>query len=201
VEPRERKVQILSHAARLFGDRGYHDTSISDIIAASGIARGTFYLYFENKRAIFEELLDGLLGDILDRVKAVDTSDGAASPREQLIDNITRVIELFADERHMLAILFKGAVGLDKEFDAKLSGFYGKLTEEMEGSLALGQEMGLVRPCDPRFAARIALGAFKEMLHERFYNDARETEDPRHLAAEVLDLFSKGVLVDGVSIP
>jgi hypothetical protein len=131
----------------------------------------------------------------------VDTSDGAASPREQLIDNITRVIELFADERHMLAILFKGAVGLDKEFDAKLSGFYGKLTEEMEGSLTSGQQMGLVRPCDARFAARIALGAFKEMLHERFYNEAREGEDPRRLAAEVLDLFSKGVLVDGVSIP
>lgn len=201
MEPLERKAQILGHAARLFGQSGYHDTSISDIIAAAGIARGTFYLYFENKRSIFEELLDGLLSDILGRISAVDASPNAPSPREQLIDNITRVIELFADERHMLEILFKGAVGLDREFDAKLQDFYEALVDEMIGSLDQGQVMGLVRPCDSRFAARIALGAFKEMLHERFYNPDRENEDPRKLAAEVLDIFCKGVLEDGVAIP
>jgi len=201
MEPQERRAQIMGHAARLFGNKGYHDTSISDIISEAGIARGTFYLYFENKRSIFEELLDRLLGDILDRISAVETTPDAPSPREQLIDNITRVIELFADERHLLEILFKGAVGLDKEFDSKLNDFYESLTEEMIGSLDLGQKMGLVRPCDTRFAARIALGAFKEMLQERFYNPQREDEDPRKLAAEVLDIFCSGVLEDGVSIP
>src|SRR5438552_1828440 len=56
----ERRAQVLATARRLFAERGYHNTSISEIIAACRIARGTFYLYFESKRAIFDELLDDL---------------------------------------------------------------------------------------------------------------------------------------------
>lgn len=201
MESQERRAQILGHAAKLFGDKGYHDTSISDIIAAAGIARGTFYLHFTNKRGIFEELLDGMLKDLTESVVTVDTSPDAPSAREQLLDNITRVIELFSVKRHMPAILFTGAVGLDKEFDAKVNDFYEALTDEMMGSLILGRKMGLVRQCNTRIAARIALGAFKEMLHEIFHNEERKGQDPRKLAAEVLDIFSRGVLEDGVSIP
>ncbi len=41
----------------MFAAKGYHGTRISDIIDAAGIARGTFYLYFESKSAIFLELI------------------------------------------------------------------------------------------------------------------------------------------------
>jgi AcrR family transcriptional regulator len=201
MEPRERKAQILGHAARLFGDKGYYDTSIADIIAAAGVARGTFYLYFESKRGIFEELLSGLLADLLDRIRTVETEPGSPSAHSQLVDNITRVIQLFADERHMLSILLKGAAGVDKEFDAKLNEFYGRVADAMESSLKLGQEMGIVRPCDTRIAAVVALGVFKEVLRDLLENEERAAADPAQLAAEVLDIFSKGVLMDGVSIP
>ena len=201
VEPRERRAQILGHAARLFGDKGYHDTSIADIIAAAGVARGTFYLYFESKRGIFEELLSGLLAELHARIRTVETETGSPSARVQLIDNIARVLQLFADERHMLSILLKGAAGVDKEFDAKLNEFYAEITELMESSLTVGQEMGIVRPCDTRIAAVVALGVFKEVLRYLLEDEERAAADPTVLAAEVLDIFSKGVLMDGVSIP
>jgi AcrR family transcriptional regulator len=201
MEPRERKAQILGHAARLFGDKGYYDTSIADIIAAAGVARGTFYLYFESKRGIFEELLSDLLADLHDRIRTVETDEGSPSARSQLVDNIARVIRLFADERHMLSILLKGAAGVDKEFDAKLNEFYAEITRLMESSLTFGQEMGIVRQCDTRIAAVIALGVFKEVLRDLLENEERAADDPDRLAAEVLDIFSKGVLMDGVSIP
>jgi AcrR family transcriptional regulator len=54
----ERPGQILEVALRLFGERGYHDTQIADIAAELGIGHGTVYRYFENKRALFETLLD-----------------------------------------------------------------------------------------------------------------------------------------------
>src|SRR5207249_12064076 len=54
---RERRANVLQTARRVFSAKGYHDTSISDLIEAAGIARRTFYLYFISKRAIFEELL------------------------------------------------------------------------------------------------------------------------------------------------
>jgi AcrR family transcriptional regulator len=201
VEPLERRAQILEHAARLFGDRGYHETSISDIISSAGIARGTFYLYFENKRGIFEELVEGLLEQLKDAIHMVDTSPGAPSARQQLVDNFTRVLELFSGQRDLLSILLKSAVGLDREFDAKLSDFYERVTAAIESSLTLGQQMGLVRRCDTRVAALIGLGAFKEVLAELLRRDTGHGADLPALAAQVLDVLSRGVLVAGVSIP
>jgi len=44
----ERRQQILSVAREAFAKRGYHQTTIDDIVALAGVARGTFYLYFED---------------------------------------------------------------------------------------------------------------------------------------------------------
>ncbi|MCP4606664.1 MAG: TetR/AcrR family transcriptional regulator [Proteobacteria bacterium] len=200
MNPSERREQILEHAAALFGQKGYHSTSIADIIRSAGIARGTFYLYFENKRAIFEELLDYLVIQIKKRIKIVDTSEGAPSAREQLLGNITRVIEMLADNRALLSILLEGAVGLDKGFADKLSFFYEQLAQTIELSLNLGQKMGLVRPCDTRISALTAIGALKEVLHHMLRSEDGRV-NIRELAAEILDIFSRGVLIDGVSIP
>jgi len=56
-----RRTALLDAAKRRFARRGYHRTSIDDIIDEAGIARGTFYLHFESKRAIFDELVAELL--------------------------------------------------------------------------------------------------------------------------------------------
>jgi AcrR family transcriptional regulator len=201
VEPAERREQILSHAAELFGSQGYHATSVADIISAAGVARGTFYLYFASKRAIFEELVDGLLVLLHQQIRIVDVSAGAPSAREQLVDNITRVIQVFVDQRSLLAILLESAVGVDQEFDEKLAEFYGKVTETIEASLLLGQEMNLVRQCDTRIGALAALGALKEVLHDLLHDKAISDIDLQRKASEILDIFSHGFLAEGVSIP
>ena len=54
----ERKVQLLDHAAELFAERGYAETRVLDIVRAAGVAKGLFYWYFENKEALFRELVE-----------------------------------------------------------------------------------------------------------------------------------------------
>ncbi|MEM9490681.1 MAG: helix-turn-helix domain-containing protein, partial [Myxococcota bacterium] len=54
----QRRRQILSVAKRVFAENGYHSASISQIIARANIARGTFYLYFSSKQAVFDSILD-----------------------------------------------------------------------------------------------------------------------------------------------
>ena len=49
--------KIINAAASEFGQKGYHDTSISDITQTAGVALGTFYVYFASKEAIFRALL------------------------------------------------------------------------------------------------------------------------------------------------
>ena len=65
-EQREsRRAAILTGALRVFGRKGYHQTHVADIIKAAGIARGTFYLYFESKAAVFDSILDQAIRECL----------------------------------------------------------------------------------------------------------------------------------------
>lgn len=200
MEPSLRREHILEQAAILFGKKGYHATSIADIIKSAGIARGTFYLYFQNKRAIFEELLDNLVVQIKKWIKVVDISPNAPSVREQLLDNINRVVELLTKNPALLSILLEGAVGLDKEFDEKLAHFYSQITNTVELSLEHGQEMGLVRPCNAHIAALIAIGAMKEVLYDMLRSNDGDL-DIDTIAAAILDIFSHGVLASGATFP
>ena len=193
MEPAERREQILNKAASLFGKKGYHATSISDIIEAVGVARGTFYLYFRNKRAIFDEILDRLVIQIKQRIKRVDLSRGAPTVEEQLTGNIERVLHLLTENRALLSILLEGAVGLDKGFAEKLAGFYEQITATVDSSLKLGQEMGIIRACDTRMAALTAIGGLKEVLHDTLRSN-RKNGDLKALARQILDLFMHGVV-------
>ncbi|XFA99754.1 TetR/AcrR family transcriptional regulator [Candidatus Izemoplasma sp. B36] len=55
----ERSFKKIIRAGRvLFGKDGYQSTSINDIIAKAKVAAGTFYIYFDNKLALYMYLLD-----------------------------------------------------------------------------------------------------------------------------------------------
>ena len=58
-----RKQELLQIAYRMFISRGYESTSVDEIIEEAGIAKGTFYYYFETK----EQLLEEVIGMMIDR--------------------------------------------------------------------------------------------------------------------------------------
>src|SRR4249920_2081051 len=67
---RDRRSQILREAARLFSERGYHPTSVADIVASLGVGKGVFYWYFPSKEELFVELLRGAHQDLRRRQQA-----------------------------------------------------------------------------------------------------------------------------------
>ena len=54
---RRTRERILEAASTEFGDRGFHDASISGITTRAGVALGTFYVYFDSKEALFRALV------------------------------------------------------------------------------------------------------------------------------------------------
>ncbi len=56
-----KKEKILKQAKKLYAHKGYHETSMDEIAVASGMAKGTLYLYFENKEDIFVNVIFSII--------------------------------------------------------------------------------------------------------------------------------------------
>jgi AcrR family transcriptional regulator len=190
-----RRSAVLAAARRIFADKGYHATSIDDIIAAADIARGTFYLYFESKRAIFDELLDQLFTTLASTVKRIEVGPTALPPVEQMDATVDRVLDTLLENREMARILLREAVGIDGEFDQKLAQFYGRIEALLVSAVQTGQEMGLVRPCEATVVARCVLGSVKEVVHWAFVDVDPTTLDLHRLGREVIAFTLKGLFV------
>jgi AcrR family transcriptional regulator len=71
----QRREQILSAARAVFGDKGYENATISDIVKKAGVAQGTFYLYFESKKAVVVDLARQPMADMAVRLQGILSGD------------------------------------------------------------------------------------------------------------------------------
>lgn len=190
-----RRREILDVARAVFAEKGYHHTHVADIIEAAGIARGTFYLYFESKSAIFLELLEQLLVEVRSSIVGVDTSDSAPPVQVQLVDRIRRILHLVVQNHALTTILVREAVGLDAEVDAKMREFYQSLHFYLKDALDNGKRMGLLRDLDTEVAAFCVLGTIKQLMEQVVMNeDGKLAADVDRIALGVLDFNLRGLI-------
>ena len=179
MEKSERRQQILECARDVFSKRGYHEAKIEDIVNAAGVARGTFYLYFEDKRAVFEEIVDRAFAQIGMVIVRVDPKDKGRTLGDQVKENIDRLVSTLLDDRATTRILLSEAMGVDPAFDRKLRAFYEIAEKLLEESLREGQDLGVVARGDAKMLAHLTLGALKEVLYQVVKRDAAYTKEER----------------------
>jgi len=75
-------------------ERGYHETTITEIAAAAGVSRRTFYKYFESKEDCFFDTYD-LIAEHL-REAAVEAGKGVEPWPERVRARLAAVLEVFA---------------------------------------------------------------------------------------------------------
>ncbi len=190
---KNRREEILTAAITVFSQKGYHDTSISDLIEKAGIARGTFYLYFENKRQIFDSILNNLLLEIDHCIKTIEIGAEQPNPLDQLRANLTRIFTLFVENPELSKILLRHATGLDEESDQKITEFYSNSAYKIEEALRLGIRMNLVRECDPRITSYCILGSIREVI-EHITLSRRDISEIDAIVEEVLGFGLYGLM-------
>lgn len=186
--------QILAASQRVLAQRGYHNTTISDIVRQAQVSRATFYLHFTGKRPLLEELMDRFIEKVAGAVRRVDKTEKESSIGAQLIGNIERVLETLDENRDLARLLFKEASGIDPEFDERLQSFYDRLIALIVRSLKRGLEMKMVRPCNPQLVAVCILGEMKEIVVQRILA-GRLDLDRERIARDVLAFNLQGLLV------
>jgi AcrR family transcriptional regulator len=88
----ERREAILVAALDEFSAQGFAAARLDDVAKRAGIAKGTLYLYFHSKEALFQELVRTMLTPVVGSIEALRDAD---VPIRVLAD---RMVDLFVDE-------------------------------------------------------------------------------------------------------
>jgi AcrR family transcriptional regulator len=107
--PEVRKAEFIAAAEELFLEKGFENTSVDDIVARVGVAKGLFYYYFDSKDALLAALVERYLDEIAASITAAMNEEGLSalqmmrklSPSEVVISDRSReMMKLFHHERN-----------------------------------------------------------------------------------------------------
>lgn len=94
----ERRAAILEAALKEFAERGFAATRLDDVAKRAGVAKGTIYLHFADKEALFQELIRSELSPVLGTLEHAAHADIPLRViAEQLVEVFVR--EVFGTRR------------------------------------------------------------------------------------------------------
>jgi AcrR family transcriptional regulator len=161
---RERRNQILEAAKQVFADAGYHGASIHAIIERADIARGTFYLYFESKSAVFSSILDQAMADLRRHMHRIEVDNPKIPPQLQLRTQVIEAVEYVVQDRALAMLLLSAGHTPDAEAAERLDQFFGEIRDLLRRAFESGQEIKLLRAVQPELLAAAMLGMIRGVV-------------------------------------
>ena len=147
-----RRDQILEEAARLFGRRGYHATSMREIGEAAGMLAGSLYAHISSKEDLLYEIVLRAANRFLDEVTAISAEE--ATPEQRLRRAMRAHVGVVAsnvDAAWAFHHEWKALTGERQEGIRRLRRRYERLWDDIV--------RGLPGATDPRFARLLVLSA------------------------------------------
>jgi AcrR family transcriptional regulator len=189
----ERRQQIMRAAKGVFADAGYHGASIHAIIERAQIARGTFYLYFESKAAVFDSILDEAMAELRGRIHRIEVDDTSApAPQLQLRAQVVATLEYIVQDRALAMLLLSAGHTPDAEAAERLDQFFAEVRDLLRRAFESGVKIGLLRPVQPDIAAAAVLGMIRGVVEQLI---SQPSSAPVHaIVDELLILALRGVL-------
>lgn len=104
---RERHAHILRVAKQLFVERGYDDVTIADVIKASDIARGTFYLHFDSLESLLTALFEEVVQETWQRIAPIlESVEGIEACTVETVHTVFRMFDNTEDS--LVEVFFSG---------------------------------------------------------------------------------------------
>jgi AcrR family transcriptional regulator len=134
---------LIEAAERIFAELGYHDASIVKITEAAGVGQGTFYLYFESKKAIFDEVVLDLNARVRHAMTEAAAQGGTRAEKELL--GFGAFFRFTAEHPALYRIIrqaeFVSPETLHLHYERLTSGYTAGLRQAMDaGEVAEGDE-------------------------------------------------------------
>jgi TetR/AcrR family transcriptional regulator, fatty acid metabolism regulator protein len=188
----DKRGAILRAAVKVFAQKGFFNSKVSDIAGEAGIAGGTVYLYFKSKDEILHSIFDQAMDVFIQEGKK--ELELLSTPEERLRKIAELHLERLGADRD-LAIVFqvelRGSIKFMQEFSA--AGFADYL-DIIRGTVEDGQLTGVFRDdIKPVVAAKILYGALDEMVTNWILSKKKYALAP--MAEEVLKTYFGGMAI------
>jgi len=194
-ERREATIGAIEQAAqRLFEIRGFADTTVDDIAAAAGVAKGAFYHHYQSKESVFTQVLERTQAALVREIAAVAAK--GANPVAMLRLGLRAYMEACERPGVRQVLLLDGPVVLGwmrwRAIDDK---YFGEMTRRSIAA-ALGPNAPAIHV---RAVTALISGAFAEAAMTSAANSAPRLK-AKDLAA-AMDLLLQGLESPTAKLP
>lgn len=143
---------ILDAAIRVFKEKGFQKTRVSDIVSAAGVAQGTFYLYFPSKDDIARQICKGFM----ERFKGLFDTAGDLYESNSLVDLETKIkamvkgaLEVFLEDSDAAEIVMREGIGHGGLFKELYEDLIVQFIALLKHQLVNSNGRGIISVADP----------------------------------------------------
>jgi AcrR family transcriptional regulator len=190
--PEERPQQILEAAIEIFGDHGLANARLEDIAKRAGVSKGTIYLYFPNKEALFKEMIRQTVVAQLERTERDMVNDRGMSATEQVRVFMRWWWDLMRQPDYQR--IHRLVIGELQRFPELVDFFWDEVIVRrqllLDRLIQRGIDSGEFRQVDPTIAGRIVTSMFSSYslwACTRFY--AKQALNDEIVFEQVMDFF------------
>jgi TetR/AcrR family fatty acid metabolism transcriptional regulator len=172
-DTRSKQKAIIEAARDIFAKKGYEDTTIAEIAEAAGVAVGTVYLYFRNKREIY---ISTSLNLMVLHAAVIEDPRLATLPWEQVPRAIIEATFHISHENIRLMSLFQVDIQSREEIQLHKAAD-NVITNALDNFLRQAIAQGQLAPFDTQMYAKIIFGLVNSSLYECFCVEGGENEE------------------------
>lgn len=187
-----RRQEIADIAARVFAERGYHGTSVSDLVSATGLQRGGLYHYINGKEELLSLVHHRFIEPLLEESRAV-LAEGEPPDKtlRMLMHVLLKIVEQY---RNQVTVFLREWRNIkDHKAWEAIASARKEYEDIVLGVLKRGSDEGMFSVPDQKMAGMALLGMIN-YTYQWFDPGGRVSAD--ELADQMTSIFLHGVMID-----
>ncbi|QSV66922.1 MAG: TetR/AcrR family transcriptional regulator [Aphanizomenon flos-aquae DEX188] len=187
------RTRILQAAQRLFAAKGFERTTTRDLAQIAGVAEGTLFRHFANKKAIFVEVATSgwvdILTDLLTELSEMGSYKAVAQVMRRRMCNLQKNADI-------MRVCFMEVQFHPDLRDRIQTEIIEKMTEVAEAFFQTAMDKGIYRQMDAKLGAKVFLGLFAiaGFSDHTLINPNASPQEMQKMAEGLADIFLNGVL-------
>ena len=157
-----KRERIIAAAAKLFGEKGYHDTTTAEIAESAGVAAGTIYIYFSSKEELLVAVFEEFLGKHMERLR--EGVEAEPTPEKKVVRLLALGLELMYTNPDSARIFLSQLRQSTKMITTVAKRSSRAYKDIIEGILTDGVQTGLCRDVNVPAATSMLFGAFQSTV-------------------------------------